>query len=97
MEQHKHKNQNRLVLYRRRMGFSQKQVVRLLGLKGTSMLSRYEHGQSLPPLPTAFRLGIVLRVPLEFLFPGLYESLRIHVRADEERFALPLQRTLLSR
>ena len=68
MEQHKHKNQNRLVIYRRRIGFSQKQVARLLGLKGTSMLSRYEHGRSLPPLQTAFCLGIVLRVPVEFSF-----------------------------
>jgi len=97
MEHHKHQNQNRLVIYRRRIGFSQKQVARLLGLKGTSMLSRYEHGRSLPPLPMAFSLGIVLRVPVEFLFPGLYEGLRNRIRADEERFARPLQQTLFSR
>jgi transcriptional regulator with XRE-family HTH domain len=96
MEHNKYQNQNRLVIYRRRIGFSQKQVARLLGLSGTSMLSRYEHGRSLPPLPTAFCLGIILRVPVEFLFPGLYESLRNRIRADERQFARPGQRVLFS-
>src|SRR5258708_33156657 len=96
MDQHKHQNQNRLLIYRRRMGFSQRQVARLLGLKGTSMLSRYEHSRSLPPLPTAFCLGIILRVPVEFLFPGLYESLRNRIRSDEEQLARPGQQALFS-
>ena len=92
--EHKHQNQNRLVVYRRRMGFSQRRVARLLGLRGTSMLSRYEHGRSLPPLKTAFSLGIILRVPVEFLFPALYEGLRDQIRAEEERIAQPVQPAL---
>ena len=91
----KHKNQNKLVIFRRRFGYSQRQVARLLGLKGTSMLSRYEHGQSLPPLPVAFSLGVILRVPVEFLFPGLYEILRDRIRAEEERMR-PFQPTLFA-
>jgi len=42
---------NNLVLYRRRMGFTQKHVARLLGHRDTSMVSHYEHGRSFPPLP----------------------------------------------
>jgi transcriptional regulator with XRE-family HTH domain len=97
MEQNKHQNQNRLVFYRRRMGFSQKHVARLLGLAGTSMLSRYEHDRSLPPLKVAFSLGIILRVPVEFLFPAMYDALRNRVRGDEEELTRPIQQTLFSR
>ena len=96
MDPHKHQNQNRLVIYRKRMGFSQKQVAGLLGFRGTSMLSRYEHGRSVPPLRMAFCLSIVLRVPVEFLFPALYDRLRIRIRADEERLNRPIQQTLFS-
>jgi len=36
------------------------------------MVSHYEHGRSYPPLPVALGLEIILRVPVAFLFPGLY-------------------------
>jgi len=80
-------NQNHLALYRRRMRFSQKLVARLLGHQNTSMLSRYEHGKSTPPLLTALRLEIVYRVPVAFLFPSLYEGLRHQIRQLEETLA----------
>ena len=96
MDHDKHQNQNSLFIYRRRMGFSQKHVARLLGFRDTSMLSRYEHGRSMPPLPMALSLGIVLRVPIEFLFPALYEQLRNAIRTEEERMAKPIQPTLFS-
>jgi len=78
------------------MGFSQKHVARLLGFPDTSMLSRYERGQSMPPLRMALSLGIILRVPVEFLFPDLYDGLRNRIRAEEERMAQPIQQTLFS-
>jgi transcriptional regulator with XRE-family HTH domain len=79
------------------MGFSQKHVARLLGLAGTSMLSRYEHGRSMPPLQVALCLGIIFRVPVEFLFPGLYDRLRNDIRAEEELLATPTQQILFSK
>ncbi|HTU44194.1 MAG TPA: helix-turn-helix transcriptional regulator [Bryobacteraceae bacterium] len=79
------KIKNRLALYRRRMGFSQRRVATLLGYGDSSTLSVYESGRSMPSLTVAFRLGIALRVPVEFLFPGLYESLRNEIRGHEER------------
>jgi transcriptional regulator with XRE-family HTH domain len=94
MEQNQQQNLNSLFIFRRRMGFSQKHVARLLGFPDTSMLSRYERGKSMPPLNMALSLGIVLRVPVEFLFPGLYDGLRNRIRAEEEIIARPTQQTL---
>ena len=75
---------NNLLLYRRRMGFSQKQVSRLLEQRDTSMVSHYEHGRSYPPLPVALRLEIILRVPVAFLFPHLYNEIKQQIRQTEE-------------
>jgi DNA-binding XRE family transcriptional regulator len=79
-----HKNKNSLVLYRRRMRFSQKAVARLLGHKDATLLCMYESGRILPPLAAAFGLGIILRMPVKFLFPGLYDDLKTRIRQQEE-------------
>ena len=94
MEVNKYQKSNRLVVYRRRMGFTQIEVARLLGFPDTSMISRYETGQSLPPLPKALELGIVLRVPVEFLFPAMYEASKSRIREQEEQLARPVQAVL---
>lgn len=83
MEPNKHKH-NSLVFYRRRMGFSQKRVARMLGLRDASMVSHYEHGRCFPPLPMALGLEIILRVPVAFLFPALYDEARTRIRQLEE-------------
>jgi transcriptional regulator with XRE-family HTH domain len=85
---------NNLVLYRRRMGFSQKQVARLLGQRDTSMVSHYEHSRAFPPLVVALGLEIIYRVPVAFLFPDLYDELKRRIRHDEECLAGPSQRPL---
>ena len=87
-----HKNQ--LVIYRRRMRFSQKQVAALLGHQSTSMLSRYESGRSLPPLLTALRLEILYRIPVAFLYTEMYRHLKEEVRSLEEQMAGKGQLTL---
>jgi transcriptional regulator with XRE-family HTH domain len=76
---------NRLVLYRKRMRLSQKQVALNLGLKNVSALSNYERGASLPSLQRALGLEIVYRVPVAFLFPDLYEDTRAEIRNRESR------------
>mgnify|MGYP003377033792 CR=1 FL=1 len=75
---------NRPIIYRKRMGFSQKDVAQLLGLKDTATLCQYERGHSLPPLTVALSLELILRVPVAFLFPCLYEELRAGIRTMEE-------------
>ena len=87
MDQKQHKYKNSLVFYRKRMGFSQKNVARLLGHADATPLCLYERGNMLPPLEVALRLGLILRVPVEFLFPRLYEELRTRIRQQEELLA----------
>jgi len=76
------------------MGFSQKQVARLLGHRDTSMVSHYEHSRALPPLTVALGLEIIYRVPVAFLFPGMYDELRQRIRRSEEAIAGAGQRPL---
>ena len=91
MNSHTHK-QNNLVLYRRRLGFTQRRVAQLLGHRDASMLSHYEHGRAMPPLMTALCLEIIYRVPVAFLFPSLYEDRRRRIRKHEESFLEASQR-----
>jgi transcriptional regulator with XRE-family HTH domain len=83
MEERKSK-QNNLVLYRRRMGFTQKRVAELLGKSDATMITHYEHGRALPPLAVALSLEIIYRVPAAFLFPGMYEDLKRRIHGDED-------------
>ena|SRR5690242_20710283 len=91
----KHQNKNALALYRRRMGFSQKAVAQLLGHKDATLLCMYERGRMLPTLRAALALGIILRVPVEFLFPGCYDDLKSHIRQMEELRAVGPSKTSL--
>ena len=82
---------NRLLLYRKRMELSQKQVASILGLTNTAILSHYERGTSRPSLQRALGLEIVYRVPVAFLFPELYEEMREKIREKESRMSHPLK------
>jgi transcriptional regulator with XRE-family HTH domain len=83
MEEH-HTN-NRLMLYRKRMRLSQKEVAVILGFRTPGILSRYERGRSLPTLERALALEILYRIPVAFLFPELYESMRNRIRSRESQ------------
>lgn len=76
---------NSLWVARNRMGFSQIRVAHALGLKRTSVLSRYEHGTRVPSLVNALKLEIVYRTPVAFLFSDLYLDLKKEIRSEEER------------
>jgi transcriptional regulator with XRE-family HTH domain len=80
-----HQQTNRIAFYRRRLGYSQRRVARLLGHKSHGALSCYEHGNVFPSLPVALRLEIILRIPVAFLFPDRYEGLRKEIRDKEEQ------------
>jgi DNA-binding XRE family transcriptional regulator len=94
MQQNKHPHQNRLDYFRRKMRFSTSHVGHLLGHKDSSTYCDYERGDRLPSLVNAFRLGAILRTPVEFLFPSLYDGLREEIRAEEERMMVPKQAVL---
>jgi DNA-binding XRE family transcriptional regulator len=74
--QKQQRHQNRLDLYRRRMRFTTSQIGHLLGHQDSSTFCEFERGDRLPTLVNAFRLGIILRMPVEFLFPELYDMAR---------------------
>lgn len=78
---------NTLAHYRKRMGFTQFQVARLLGWKNVKGLCQLEAGRSLPTLVTAFNLSIIYRVPVEFLFKSRYTELREQMRTKEAALA----------
>ena len=69
------------------MGYSQHRVAHLLGHKSHAALSLYERGAVAPALATALRLEIILRTPVAFLFPDLYDTLKKEIRTEEERLA----------
>ena len=94
MEGIKHQHKNNLLLYRRRMGFSQKHVARLLGHPNNEMLFRYERGRRLPPLMTALRLEIIYRVPVAFLYGRTYDAMREEVHHTEDGLRMPTQPVL---
>ncbi len=79
------KSPNDLVLYRERMGLSQKQVADLLGLHTTVSLSMIEHGHRSPSLKTALRLAAIYRTPVEYLFSATYLGVRDEIREREQQ------------
>jgi transcriptional regulator with XRE-family HTH domain len=87
MNLYKQEHDDRLDYYRRRMKFTPAQVAHLLGHKDASTFWDYEECHRLPTLINAFRLSIILRTPVEFLFGGLYNALRKEIRIEEERLA----------
>lgn len=85
MYKHQHTLANALDRYRQRMGLKLSDVAHLLGHADTSALAAFERGSRLPSLRNALRLSIILRVPVEFLFPALYDDLRQRIRSEEAR------------
>jgi transcriptional regulator with XRE-family HTH domain len=58
--------------YRRRWGFTQKELARLLGCKSGTVVSRLEKGQRRPSLKIALACYIIFEAPPHELFPGLF-------------------------
>ena len=89
-------HRNELVRYRKRMKFTQLQVMSILGWKNKKGLCRIESGNVTPTLVTAFKLAIIYRVPVEFLFAALHRELLEQIRTKEQvlaplgQHALPL-------
>ncbi len=83
--QPKKKIANELEVLRTGRGLSRKAVARLLGYKKATPVIRFEKGERLPSLTKALQLEIIYRIPVAFLYPDLYVSLRDEIRAAEER------------
>lgn len=59
---------NQIRRYRKKRYLRQRDVVKLLGLKCTTDLYRWETGRKLPSLLNALKLSAALKCPLELLF-----------------------------
>lgn len=78
---------NQIWIYRKRMGYSQKDLARLLGNTRAAHISDYEHGKRLPNLKTALSLEIALCVPVAFLYRDL--SMKLKEEIQRRRESLP--------
>jgi transcriptional regulator with XRE-family HTH domain len=65
---------NNLYALRRLRGYQQKALARLLGQKGTYMVSAYERGLAFPPLHTVVKLTMILGAELPELYPQLHRQ-----------------------
>ena len=90
MSNRKNVNHNRipnsLRKYRKARGLTQKEVVRILGLKNTSTISRWEAGVRLPKPPNMFKLAVLYRVMADALFINLRRSLQQEVFKAEQKY-----------
>ena len=78
---------NRLKRYRRSRGLSQKDVARILGLKNSSMISRWEKGLALPSTLNAFKLALIYRSWTDTLYTDLLVSLKGEIQKREDALA----------
>jgi transcriptional regulator with XRE-family HTH domain len=71
---------NSLRLYRRKLGLTQGEAARLIGLKTATSLSHFERFDKLPSLKNAIKLEIILHTPVAFLFRELFDQFRKEIR-----------------
>lgn len=76
---------NCLKKYRRASGLKQKEVAKILGLKSTSMISRWEKGICLPSSLNIFRLVVLYRTMVDGLFIDLRSSLKQEIQKREQQ------------
>lgn len=71
--------------YRRARGLQQKEVAEILGLKDSSMISRWEKGFSLPSTLNIIKLALVYRTMIDALFLDVMRSMLEDLREKERR------------
>ncbi len=76
---------NCLRKYRKLKGLKQKDVAKILKLKSTSMISRWENGTVLPNSLNIFRLSLLYRTLIDALFIDLMRLLKEDIRKREEK------------
>ena len=86
---HEHPNEplaNYLRAHRRKTGFTQHEVARVLGRGTHGMVSHHERLGSVPPLVMALSYQMLYRVPVSELFAGLAETVEFSVEAQLAEF-----------
>ena len=88
---------NHLYTLRRIRGLGQKQLAYLLGYRSAPMVSRFEHGRSLPSLKVGFLMEIVLGARLADIYPDEYQRLQQLVLRRSSRLPATLTRHIRGR
>jgi transcriptional regulator with XRE-family HTH domain len=81
---------NKLKVFRRCQGYSQKKVARMLGFADTSTISRWEHGVAFPSIMQTFRLARIYHTLPHELFDDIWKQVgtEYHLLAqDDEPFS----------
>lgn len=82
----KRKHDNLIRTFRRRLGYSQEDLARLLGHQSASSVTRHEAGDRAPSLPALIALVHILGVPITALFPDLSREVADRIRPFAEEF-----------
>lgn len=77
---------NLLRKYRKANGYKQIDVAKMLGIKSSSKISRWEKGESIPNLVNAFKISILFRVMVDSLFIDLLRHLRKDMKERESEY-----------
>ena len=79
---------NQLRRFRRKAGFSQKELAKLIGHKTTAHISRYEHGVKLPNLITALKICAALGTLVDVAFGDLNLLISKEITERKQRYNL---------
>ncbi|MFH1970882.1 MAG: helix-turn-helix transcriptional regulator [Patescibacteria group bacterium] len=75
---------NCLRKYRKARGLKQSNVAKILRIKSTSLISRWEKGVCLPNTLNSFKLSILYRTLIVALFIDLYRTLKEEILKREK-------------
>ncbi len=79
---------NQLKRIRKRVGFTQKELAKLIGQKTTAHISRYENGLKLPSLITALKICSATGSLVDVVFEDLHEQINKEVLARKKKYNL---------
>ena len=79
---------NQLRRYRKKAGFTQKQVAKLIGHKTAGHISRYENGIKMPSLATALKICSALGTLVEVVFGEINLLIEDEIKKRKEKFNL---------
>ena len=85
MEERSKNKPNCLKKYRRARGLKQKEVAEILGLKYTSMISRWESGYCTPSAGNLFRLAALYRTMVDALYIDQLMAVKEDILRREEK------------
>ena len=77
---------NVLRKYRRASGLNQLDVAKILGMKSSSRISRWENGDGVPNIVNVFKLAVLYRVMADSLFIDLVRTLRTEIHTSHKKY-----------